>query len=85
MLITTSRKEEAEALEMDIKNKCGEELEAILHRRRNPRLVIRNIPEDITASNTEGILITQNPDLYLKAGDINAKFNYETKKHTRTW
>jgi len=83
VLITTSRKEEAEALEMDIKNKCGEELEAILHRRRNPRLVIRNIPEDITASNTEGILITQNPDLYLKAGDINAKFNYETKNHSR--
>jgi len=39
MLITTSRKE-AEAHEMDIKTKCGEELEAILHRRKNPRLVI---------------------------------------------
>jgi len=83
VLITTSRKEEAEALEMDIKSKCGEELEATLHKRRNPRLVIRNIPEDITTSNIEGTLIKQNPDLYLKAGDINAKFNYETKKHTR--
>ena len=83
VLITTSRKEEAEALEMDIKAKCGEELEAILHRRRNPRLVIRNIPDDITTSNTDETLIKQNPDLYLKAGDINAKYNYETKKHTR--
>jgi hypothetical protein len=83
VLITTSRKEEAEALEMDIRTKCGEELEAILHRRRNPRLVIRNIPQDITTCNTEGNLIMQNPDLYLKAGDINAKYIYETKKHSR--
>jgi len=37
--ITTSRKEEAEALETDIKTKCGEEPEAFLHKRRNPRLV----------------------------------------------
>jgi hypothetical protein len=83
VLITTSRKEEAEALEMDIKAKCGEELEANLHRRRNPRLVIRNIAEDITTSNIEGTLIKQNPDLYLKAGNITAKYNYETKRHTQ--
>jgi hypothetical protein len=83
VLITTSRKEDAEALEMDIKAKCGEELEANLHRRGNPRLVIRNIPEDSTTSNIEGTLIKQNPDLYLKAGDITVKYNYETKRHTR--
>jgi hypothetical protein len=83
VLITTSRREEAEALEIDIKAKCGEELETNLHRRRNPRLVIRNIPEDITTSNIEGTLIKQNPDLYLKAGDINVKYNYETKRHPR--
>jgi hypothetical protein len=83
VLITTSKKEEAEKLELDIKTKCEEELEAILHRRRNPRLVIRNIPEDITTCNIEGTLIKQNPDLYLKAGDINAKYIYETKKHSR--
>jgi hypothetical protein len=63
VLITTSRKEETEALEMDIKSKCGEKLEAILHRRRNPRLVIRNTPEDITTSNIKGTLTKQNPDL----------------------
>ena len=83
VIITTSRKEDAEVLETDIKTKCGEELEAILHRRRNPRMVIRNIPEDITIRNIEETLIKQNPDLHLNAGDINAKFNYETKNHTR--
>ena len=83
MLTTISRKEEAEALEMYIKTKCGEEPEAILHRRRNPRLFIRNIPEDITTSNIEGTLIKQNSYLNLKAGDINARYCYETKKHSR--
>jgi len=81
--ITTSREEEAEALEKNIKNKCGEKLEAIIHRRRNPTLVIRNIPENVTTYNIEGILIKQNTVHNLKAGDINAKYNYETKKHSR--
>jgi hypothetical protein len=68
---------------MDINTKCGEELEAILHRQRNPRLVIRIIPEDITTSNVEETPIKQNPGLCLKAGDINAKYNYKTKKHSQ--
>jgi hypothetical protein len=83
VLITTSSKEKAETLETDIKVKCGEKLEANFHRWRNPRLIIRNIPEDITTGNTEGTLITQNPDLNLKTGDINAKFSYGTKKRAR--
>jgi len=83
VLITTSRKEEAEALETDITSKCGVEMEAILRRRRKPRLVIRNISEDIITSNIEGTLINQNPDLSLKAGDFTAKYIYETKKHSR--
>ena len=81
--ITTSREEEVEALGKDIKNKCGEELEAIILRRRNPRTGYPNIPEDFTTNNIEGTLIKQNTDHNKKAGDINAKYNYETKKHSR--
>ena len=51
--------------------------------KRTDRLVILNIPDDITTSNIEGTLITQNPGLNLANGDINAKFTYVTKKHTR--
>jgi hypothetical protein len=83
VVITTSRKEEAEALENDIKEKCREELEPILHRWRNPRLIIRNTPEDITTKNIEETLIKQNPELYLQSGDIIPKFCYTTKKLTR--
>ena len=52
------------------------------HKLRNHRLVIPNIPDEITTSNIEGTLITQNPGLNLANGDINIKFIY-TKKHTR--
>jgi len=57
--------EEAEALENDNKNKCGEELETIFHRRRNLRIFMRNIPEDVTTINIGGTLIKPNTDLNL--------------------
>jgi len=53
-----------------------------IHKLRNPRLVILNIPDDSTTSNIEGTLIAQNPGLNLANGDINAKFIY-AKKQTR--
>jgi hypothetical protein len=48
MLIETNSKEEIETLEKDINAKCGGKLEANVHKLRNPRLVILNIPEDIS-------------------------------------
>jgi hypothetical protein len=42
--------------------------------RRNPRLVLLSIPEDITPENSEEILAKQNPELDIKEGDIRAKF-----------
>jgi len=50
---------------------------------RNPRLVIINIPEEISIGNLENTLLAQNTDVNLKQGDIEAKFSYETRKHTR--
>jgi hypothetical protein len=37
VLIKTGSKEEVEAVEMDIKAKCGEKLEVNFHRQRNPQ------------------------------------------------
>jgi hypothetical protein len=48
-----------------------------------PRLVIRNISEDITTRYIERTLVNQNPDLSLKAGGITEKYIFETKKHSR--
>jgi hypothetical protein len=83
VLIETNTKQEIEALEKDINSKCGGDLEATIHKLRKPRLVICNIPEDITTNNIEDILLAQNPDLGLNKGDIDAKFIYVPKNKHR--
>jgi hypothetical protein len=81
--IETGSSEEIETLTKDINDKCGDKLEVNIHKLRNPRLVIYNIPEDISIWNVEDTLLAQNPELNLKTGDIAAKFSYETKRRTR--
>ena len=83
VLIETNSKEEIEVLEKDINVKCRVDLEANIHTLRKPRLIILNIPEDISTTNHEDTLLAQNPDLKLQEGDIVAKFSYKTKKQTR--
>jgi len=78
--MATNTNEEQETLGKDI-NKFGDRLETHKHKLRNPRVVILNIPDDITTSNIEGTLITQNTGLNLANGDINAKFICATKTH----
>ena len=64
----------------DTNDKCRDRLETHTQKLRNPRLVILNIPDDITTSNVEEILIAQNPGLNLANGDINGKLIYVTNK-----
>jgi hypothetical protein len=83
VLIETGSKEEVEVLEKNINEKCRVKLEVNVKRLRNPRLVIYNIPGDISIANAEGTLISQIPDINLEAGDINAKYTCKAKKNTR--
>ena len=83
VLIETNSKEEIEALEKNIQTKCGGDLEMNIHTLRKPQLIVFNIPEDISTTNTEDTILMQNPDLNLRKGDIVAKFSYVTKKMTR--
>ena len=48
-----------------------------------PRLIILNVPEDISTSNIEDSILRQNPELNLREGSIAAKFIYDTKKKCR--
>jgi len=82
VVIETSTKEEIEKLEDEIRGKC-DELDVNIQKLRNPRLVLFNIPEDITLENVEETLTCQNPEQDIKAGDIKAKFSYNTKRGTR--
>jgi hypothetical protein len=51
ILIEVGSKEERERISNRITEKCGKDLEAKIQERRNPRLVIYNIPDDITHEN----------------------------------
>jgi hypothetical protein len=62
--IEAGNKEDIEILTKDIHEKCGDKLE-VVHRLRNPRLVIYNIPEDISTQNIEETILAQNPEFNL--------------------
>ena len=81
VIIETNSKEGIEALDKEIRAKCENELEVSVHTRRKPRLVIINVPEDISTTNIEDTILRQNPDLSLQKGNIVAKFIYVTKKY----
>ena len=58
-------------------------MEVIIHKFRNPRLVIYNITETISTRNIEDTLLAKNPELNTKRGDNTAKFSYESKRRSR--
>jgi len=79
----TNSKNEIEALGNKIEESCGAELEVNIQKRRKPRFVLLSVLEDIKLENVEETLAKQNPELYIKEGDIRAKFCYTTKRETR--
>jgi hypothetical protein len=81
--IETGSKEEIDTLKDVINDKCGDKVAVNVHKLRNSRLVIYNIPENISTENVEDTLIAQNPELNLEAGAITAKYTYDTKRRTR--
>jgi hypothetical protein len=83
VLIETNSIEEIDVLGMEIQTKCGEELEAHIHRLRKPRIIILNVPEYINTTNIEDTIIRQNPNLNLTKGSMVAKFTYVTKRKHR--
>ena len=83
VLIETNSKEEIAVLDKEIQANCGDELEEHIHTPRKPRLIILNVPEDISTTNIEDSILRQNPGLKLKKGSIVAKFTLVTKKMYR--
>jgi hypothetical protein len=76
-------KKEIELLNSQIHDKCGGQLEINIQKRRNPRLIIYNVPDALAPDNAEGIIITQNPNLNLQEGDMQTKYTFKTRKNTR--
>jgi len=80
ILIEAGSKKEIETLGAKIQERCGEELEINIQKLRNPRVVILNIPNDVTLENAKDTLTQQNTELNLTEGKTDPKFSYTTKR-----
>ena len=83
VLIEAYSKDEIKTLNTQIRDKSGDQLEVKVQNRRNPRLIIYNVPDVVTPENAEDIILAQNPDLELQKGDIQTKFAFKTKRNIR--
>jgi hypothetical protein len=83
VLIEVDTDDDFEKLNSQIQDKCGNRLETKVQKRRKPRLIIYNIPEEVTLENAVDVIYTQNSALKLNKGDITTKFIFQTKKKER--
>jgi len=49
------------------------------HKLRKPRLIIYNVPEEITIANVT-VIKAQNPEITMNGEEVTAKFKYKTRK-----
>jgi len=82
-LIEADSKDEIEILNSQICDKCDDQLEINVQKRRNPSLIIYNVPDVVTLDNAEYIILAQNPELKLQKGGNQTKFIFKTKRNTR--
>ena len=70
----------SEEVNKRISEACGGELEGYIPTLKNPRLIVFNVPEDITPENMAQAIVLQNSDLCLNESDIKPKFVFEDRR-----
>jgi hypothetical protein len=80
VLIEIGTSEEPNLLSSSMRDKCWNDLEVTASKLRNPRVVIYNVLQEINVENLKETIMTQNLELGLIQGDIEAKFTYRTKR-----
>ena len=70
LLTETQNKKEIDALSKTINKVCGKELDASTPRRRNPRLIIYNVPDELSMENAKDLIMKQNSELCIEKEDI---------------
>jgi hypothetical protein len=68
VLIEAGTSAEIDLLSTSIRDKCGEDLEVYVPKLRKTRMIIHNVPQDITIENLQETVMTQNPELGLVLG-----------------
>jgi hypothetical protein len=80
VLIEAGTSAEIALLSNSIRDKCGEDLEVTVPKLRKPRMIIHNVPQDVTIENLQETVLAQNPELGLALGDIETRFKFTTKR-----
>jgi hypothetical protein len=80
ILIESDKKIELEEVNKKISEVCGEELEGYMPTLKNPRIIVFNVPEDITSENAAQAIALQNSDLNLNESEIKPKFVFEDRR-----
>jgi len=80
LLIETQNKNETDVLSKTINEMCGEELEASTPRRRNPRLIIYNVPDELNIENAKELIMTQNSELCIGKEDVTPRYLFKDKR-----
>jgi len=80
ILIETCSEEEVKSLRRTINIKYGEELENLKHNLRKPRLIIYNVPEEITIAKVTNVIKARNPEIAMNGKEVIAKFRYKSMK-----
>jgi len=80
LLIESERKNDLEEVCKKINEVCGEELESYMPTLKSPRLIVLNVPEDITSENAAQAIVLQNSELNLKENELKPKFVFEDRK-----
>jgi hypothetical protein len=75
-----SQKSELEEVCKKINEVCGEELESYMPTFKNSRIIVFNVPEDITSDNAAQAIVLQNSELHLNENEIKPKFVFEDRK-----
>ena len=80
LLIESDKKGELEDVGKKINEVSGEELESYIPILKNPRIIVFNVPEDITSENAAQAIVLQNSELNLNESEIKPRFMFEDRK-----
>ena len=80
LLIETQNKTQIDTLSKTINEMCGEELEASTSKRRNPRLIIYNVPDDLNIENAKELIMKQNSKLCIEKEVITPRYLFKDKR-----
>ena len=80
LLIETHNRNEIKVLSKTINETCGDELEASTPRRRNPRLFIYNVPDELNIENAKELIMMQNSEMGLGKEDITPRYLFKDRR-----